>query len=187
MRIKVSACAFCVALAGAITPGSGAAVTCADARDVMASADLIFSAIPTQVTQEPAGVKIPSIARHRIDLPPEAVTNFPRGHVFEIQSCSPACRTWSGTIDDLPATVVDPWYEITLEVRKIWRGSRSLARVIYSTRKLGVGEEVLFALREQEGEPLSFGGPCAWGVSVFHGSRLDEFGDILGDPVYESK
>jgi hypothetical protein len=169
------------AMASILLTGQASALICAKQTDLAEHAAGIFTATAQRMSLEPDGVPTPEIAIHKLfEPPPEVLSQLPANEEITITDCSPACKTWTGTQADLPAEIIDPWYEIVVNVHGVWRGSVGATEAIYSTAPLVLDREYVFLLRERRRGHLSFGGPCQ---QVFPADE-EELVRSLGSPLY---
>ena len=169
-------------LLGLIFPSALNALSCAKPEHILEGADHVFLATPTKIEIQPEGVKPPEVAVHVFEVPRDAFDQIPSGVEFEIEECDPRCRSWKGTHQDLPAMVVDQWFEVELRVHRVWRGTLLARETIYSIPQLELGEAQYFLLQETESGALEIGGACSR-AAVVPAYRKSKLPELLGEPT----
>jgi len=144
---------------------------------------VLFTGVIKGVTLEPEGIEVPDVAKVPIDVPIETLEEVPDGEDFTIEGCSSVCFSWTGTVEDLPATYVRQWRMLYVDVYDVWRGSVAQKETVYlvGSRMPEVGQEFAMGFYETQISPLSYEGTCQ---PLLVGDTLSDFVSKETPPIY---
>lgn len=163
------------------------ATTCVPRSELIARAEVVFSAVARQISLEPAGIEPPDVAILNLPIYEEDFAGLPRGAQTTVGGCAGSdCFTWTGTREDLPATQTRTWVRIEVEVKDVWRGNVRALETVYAagTQWPPLGDLFVMAFPSERSDPLSFRGPCQL---LLLDQDLDEFRNEQGKPLYSYK
>jgi hypothetical protein len=175
--------AICI-LGFALLSNTAKATTCFPTSELVARAEVVFSAVARRISLEPAGTGTPEIAIQNLPISEGDFVGLPPGAQITVDGCAGSfCFSWTGTREDLPATQTLTWVQIEVDIKDVWRGNVRAQEAIYAagTQLPPLGDLFLMAFPGDRTDPLSFRGPCQ---PLLLGQDLEEFRRNQGDPLY---
>jgi|GEM_PF-1812363 len=177
---------YALALVGPLMVGSFAyATSCPPVARQFEDAAIIIKAMTRRVEFEPSDIGTPKIAKFILPIAESDFATQPDPQAeMNVTGCNGSrCFSWTGTSDQLPAIKTDTWYEVELEVSRVWRGlvDQTVLAFFVGVRYPEPGEEYIIAFNNTENDHLIFSPSCGAMVTA---DELSKYSEVLGEPLY---